>query len=362
MEIKVNLAERSYPIYLVHDALSSFPEIVKQRFGNAKMALVTNTTIADLYKGTIAAWQKELGFFQCVIEDGEQFKTMGTWETVVDFLICNGMDRKSVVCALGGGVVGDIVGFAASAVLRGISFVQIPTTLLAMVDSSVGGKTGINHALGKNLVGAFHQPSFVYLDTKFLDTLPRREFIAGYGELFKYAFIGGREMFDFVNKSGEAMLSGKKDVLLEGIRRSVEIKARVVEADEREESGLRATLNFGHTFAHTLERYYRYDHILHGEAVIFGIKCACILGMQLNTIPEECHKEYDDILKNCPPMEFPQSVSRPDAETLYTGMFTDKKTIGGKLNFIVPNVPGTSMLSRDIPKEAVCTAMTKVLG
>jgi len=362
MEIKVNLAKRSYPIHLVHDEFKAFPSMVKQRFDNTTIALVTNTTIADLYRKVIAQWQEEMGFYLLVIQDGEQFKSVDTWNSVIDFLIRSGLDRKSVVCALGGGVIGDLVGFAASAVLRGISFVQIPTTLLAMVDSSVGGKTGVNHALGKNLIGAFHQPSFVYLDSKFLDTLPDREFVAGYGELFKYAFIGGRGMFDFVNKNNDGMLTKQKDVLLEGIRRSVEIKARVVEADEREENGLRAMLNFGHTFGHALERFYRYEHVLHGEAVIFGIKCACNLGMRLHTIPQEFRREYDGILAKCPTINLPQTIQRPNAEILYKAMFTDKKTIGGKLHFVVPTVPGESVLRRDIPQEPVWAAITENVG
>jgi 3-dehydroquinate synthase len=267
-----------------------------------------------------------------------------------------------VVCALGGGVVGDITGFAASAFLRGVSYVQIPTTLLAMVDSSVGGKTGVNHTLGKNLIGAFHQPSFVWLDTAFLDTLPTREFMAGYAELFKYAFIGGQDMFDFVSQQHDAMIAKNKNTLLEGIKRSVAIKARIVEADEHEVTGLRAQLNFGHTFAHAIERFYNYEHVLHGEAVLFGIRCACDLGTRLATIHSDAAPSYRALLEKCPEVALPEGAApRPDAESLYNAMFTDKKMVGGKLAFVLPTKPGNAKLFRDVPKDVVCATMKSIL-
>jgi 3-dehydroquinate synthase len=362
MEITVNLGNRSYPILLEHDAYKAFPALLKKRFPQSRFAIVTNTTLAIMYKEVLTAWEKELSLVKFVLPDGEQYKNVETWNSVVDFLIKSGLDRKSVVCAFGGGVVGDIVGFAASAFLRGVSFVQVPTTLLAMVDSSVGGKTGVNHSLGKNLIGAFHQPSLVWLDTAFLSTLPDREFIAGYAELFKYAFIGGEEMFDFVNNRHDAMVKKDLPALLEGIRRSLEIKARIVEADEREERGTRAFLNFGHTFAHAIERFYNFDRVLHGEAVLFGLHCACDLGRRTGTIPAPFSGRYKEIMLKCPDVALPEAVVRPDAETLYKAMFTDKKMAGGKLAFVLPTTPGNSILSLDVPKQAVCETLQSVLG
>jgi 3-dehydroquinate synthase len=361
MEITVNLGDRSYPIILKHGAPSEFPVALRKRFPQSRIALVTNTTIAIAYKDALAAWEKELSMVKFVLPDGEQYKNVETWNSVVDFLVRSGLDRKSVVCAFGGGVVGDVVGFAASSFLRGVSFVQIPTTLLAMVDSSVGGKTGINHSLGKNLIGAFHQPSLVWLDTAFLDTLPQREFLAGYAELFKYAFIGGTDMFDFVSTKHDAMIAKNRDALLEGIQRSVAIKARIVEADEREERGTRAFLNFGHTFAHAVERFYNFERVLHGEAVLFGLRCACDLGARVGSIPSSFSSRYSEIMGKCPGAVLPKS-STPDAEGLYKAMFTDKKMVGGKLTFVLPTTPGSCILSLDVPKDAVCATLESILG
>jgi 3-dehydroquinate synthase len=363
MEITVNLGDRSYPIILKQGALNQFPAALRKRFPQSRIALVTNTTIAIAYKDVLAEWEKELSLVKFVLPDGEQYKNVETWNSVVDFLIKSGLDRKSVVCAFGGGVVGDIVGFAASAFLRGVSFVQIPTTLLAMVDSSVGGKTGVNHTLGKNLIGAFHQPSFVWLDTSFLDTLHQREFLAGYAELFKYAFIGGTEMFDFVSTRHEEMIAKNKDALLAGIERSVAIKARIVEADEREERGTRAFLNFGHTFAHAIERYYGFEHVLHGEAVLFGLRCACDLGKRVGSIPASFSGRYSEIMGKCPRVALPKGQTPdPDAEGLYEAMFTDKKMKDGKLAFVLPTTPGSCILSMDVTKNAVCATLESILG
>jgi 3-dehydroquinate synthase len=360
MEIPVNLGPRSYPVVLRNNNHADFPGELTTRFAFNKFAIVTNATIATLYKDVISLWEKALNCSTFIIPDGEKYKTIETWNNVVDFLLQSGLDRKSVVCALGGGVVGDITGFAASACLRGIACVQIPTTLLSMVDSSVGGKTGVDHPLGKNLIGAFHQPSLVWLDTAFLDTLPHREFIAGYAELYKYAFIGGKEMFDFVLTNHNAMISKNTTQLLEGIQRSVQIKAAVVEKDELETLGLRAFLNFGHTFAHALERVFNFQSVLHGEAVLFGIKCSCKLGVRLGTIPMNQQAAYATILSKCPHVPLPEKPAIR-AEALYEAMFTDKKTIGGEITFVVPATMGTSVLRNDVSREIVVGVVDEVL-
>lgn len=358
-KLMVNLGDRSYPIYLGADISGEFASRCRDLYPKTPFALVTNSTLAELYKSTIEQWEKQLDITVILISDGEKYKTLSTWESVLSVMLTAKLDRKTVVCAFGGGVVGDITGFAAACYLRGVKYVQVPTTLLAMVDSSVGGKTGVNHLMGKNLIGAFHQPSLVWVDTNFLDTLPQREFIAGYAELFKYAFIGGRDMFQFVASGHDRMVGGDRAHLAAGIQKSIAIKARVVERDEKEESGGRAVLNFGHTFAHAIERFYNFEGVIHGEAVAIGIDCACDLGLRIGSVPQDKRAEYDDILKKLPRVKLPSS---PDIQALYEGMFSDKKTFGGKINFIVPTTPGNAAIKGDIAREAILETFRAVLG
>ncbi|MFP4681662.1 MAG: 3-dehydroquinate synthase [Chitinispirillaceae bacterium] len=357
MEITVNLDTRSYPVIVDRKCMSSLPSYLKKRFPARQCAVVTNTTIQNIYSSYIANLREELGCRVHVIPDGEKYKTIETWSGILDFLISNRLDRTSYIIALGGGVVGDISGFAAACFLRGVEFVQVPTTLLAMVDSSVGGKTAVDHPRGKNLIGAFHQPSLVWIDTEFLQTLPRREFVAGYAECFKTAFIGGREMFSFIMKNKERILSAEPDVLLECIKRSIEIKARVVEQDEKE-SGKRALLNFGHTFGHALEHYYGFEGILHGEGVLWGIRCAVELGKKAGTIPEGDRSVYDDIMEGLP---LPSLPGKPDIERIYSAMFSDKKVAGGKLRFVVPTIAGSCEVKGDIGEEKIREVLKSVL-
>ena len=359
--ITVALGRRSYPVYLGSEVSKRFPEVFKDLFPGSRCALVTNTCLSDIKKETIEQWERELSFVTVTIPDGDedQTKTLSTWESVLDSLLSSRLDRSAVVIAFGGGVVGDIVGFAAACYLRGVRYVQIPTTLLAMVDSSVGGKTGVNHPSGKNLIGAFHQPSLVWVDTVFLDSLPPRQFMAGYAELFKYAFIGGPDMFSFVMDNHDAMTAKRKDALVEGIRRSLAIKAAVVHQDEREESGARAMLNFGHTFAHSLERYFGFSGILHGEAVLWGMACACDLGLRVGTIAAPDKDVYEAIIKKLPYVELP---SKPTIEDLYEGMFSDKKTAQGALRFVLPTRPGLSILKNDVSRRDVLKTLEKVFN
>jgi 3-dehydroquinate synthase len=357
--ISVQLGSRSYPICLGSELSERFPAYVKEMFPGRRLALITNTTLAALYKETLERWEKELSFFKVVIPDGEKYKTVSTWESVLDSLLSIRLDRTAVIIAFGGGVVGDIAGFAAACYLRGVTCVQVPTTLLAMVDSSVGGKTGVNHRSGKNLIGAFHQPSLVWVDTAFLNTLPSREFIAGYAELFKYAFIGGPDMFSFVRSHHAAMMTKKNEILVAGIRRGIVIKARVVGEDEREETGARAALNFGHTFAHSLERFFHFSGIMHGEAVLWGMACACDLGLRVGTIAEGDKDAYAAILKKLPRVDLP---SKPDIDTLYKGMFSDKKVTQGALRFILPSRPGLAVLKGDISRQDVLDTLNEVFS
>lgn len=357
MEFTVQLGTRSYPIILDRDISSSLPEILKKEFQKSRFALVTNTTIASLYSNLIESWKQDMDLKVHEMPDGEEYKTIDSWKGILDFLIQSKFERSSILIALGGGVVGDVAGFAASAFLRGIPFVQVPTTLLAMVDSSVGGKTAVDHPDGKNLIGAFYQPTRVFVDTSFIDTLPRREFVSGYAELFKYGFIGGRSMFNFVNNNNEKMLLKDQAILLDGIKMSIDIKAQVVTQDEYETKGLRALLNFGHTFAHSLERFYNFSGILHGEAVFWGMKCACELGKRIGTISSDDTSAYDIQIERMP---LPQLPSVPDPDTLYSMMFSDKKVESGKIKFIVPAALGTSIVKSDISSDDVLETLKTV--
>jgi 3-dehydroquinate synthase len=357
MEITVSLGKRSYPVFI--NDKRPLPGLCKELFPSRPFACVTNTTIAGLYKNRLAQWNDELGPVMHIIEDGEQHKNIDTWQNILDTLLNSSLDRRAVIIAFGGGVVGDIAGFAAAAFLRGVDYVQVPTTLLAMVDSSVGGKTAVDHQSGKNRIGAFHQPRMVYIDTAFLDTLEKREFIAGYAEVFKYAFIGGSDMFSFIDKNHEKILSKDSKLLLEAIERSIRIKAGIVSEDETEVSGRRSLLNFGHTFAHALETYYNYEKLLHGEAVWWGMGCACDLGKRAGTIPQQSQGACDSLCAKLLPMQLP---SKPSAEKLYAGMFTDKKVQGGKIRFVLPAAPGESVLRDDIGESDVLATLEAMIN
>lgn len=357
MNITVNLKERSYDINIEHGLRFRFANLVKSAFPNTSFAIVTNSTIAELYKELINSWSSEIDCPIHAVPDGEVYKTIETWNGILDFLLDSGLDRSSKIIALGGGVVGDMTGFAAATFLRGAGFIQVPTTLLAMVDSSVGGKTGVDHATGKNLIGAFHQPELVIIDTGFLDTLSNRDFLSGYAELFKYALIGGRDMFDFVYANHDAMVAKERDKLLEGIYRSVSIKARVVEQDEHETSGLRALLNFGHTFAHSIEKYFNFESVMHGEAVLWGIHCAYEMGKLTGTVSSGDYSLFENLLSRMPLPKLPQKV---DHGKILAFMYKDKKVLSGKLRFVLPADPGFSKVSTDISEKQVLATLERV--
>jgi 3-dehydroquinate synthase len=358
MELTVSLGPRSYPIYLDSGTANAFPATLKARFPKSKFGLVTNATIHDLYKTLIERWTAELGLTVQVMPDGERYKTIETWSAIFDTFLNAKFERSSVLIALGGGVAGDVTGFAAATMLRGINFVQVPTTLLAMVDSSVGGKTAVDHAAGKNLIGAFYQPRLVFIDTAFLSTLPEREYLSGYAELFKYAFIGGPDMFDFILSHHDALLRHEAAALLEGIKRSIEIKASVVSRDEHETSGERMQLNFGHTFAHALEKYFGFENLLHGEAVWWGMACAIELGKLLKLIPNADLSGYDSLSHK---LQKPELPSIPSINDLYSAMFFDKKVSGGQIKFVLPAEKGKSVVKTEIPEDTVKEAVQRGL-
>ncbi len=281
--ISVGLEDRSYDIHIGSDILSTLGTLCRKIPLKGRAAVITNTTIAPLYLSQIKTALESSGYEVTAIElpDGEEFKNSKTLDLIYDGLISAGLDRNAFIVALGGGVVGDMAGFAAATFMRGIPFVQVPTTLLAQVDSSVGGKTGINHSLGKNLIGAFYQPKLVLVDIETIKTLPEREYLCGLAETLKYGAALDREFFNFISAHVCALKGRDKAALQHIIATSCSIKAAVVEQDERE-SGLRAVLNYGHTLGHAVETLAGYGSIKHGEAVAIGMaqiaKLSCLRG------------------------------------------------------------------------------------
>ena len=310
-----------------------------------KVAIVTNPKVAGLHLKTLLSALKCDEYFIVTIPDGEEYKNLTVAQEILEQLFTSRLDRASTLIAFGGGVVSDITGFCASIYERGIDFINIPTTLLAQVDASVGGKTGVNNKFGKNLIGSFNQPRAVYCETKFLRTLPPREFAAGVAEALKMAVTFDARMF---NELENADLKDEKN-LTALVARSVEIKARVVEADEKEK-GLRAVLNYGHTFAHVIENQTNYKSFLHGEAVAIGMNMANRLAVNLGLLSElDAERVKKILIKN----NLPVSYKISDEEAFYDAFSLDKKSQNGKINFILPRGIGDAEIKSDVPREEV---------
>ncbi|XWS29180.1 hypothetical protein CRYUN_Cryun24cG0006400 [Craigia yunnanensis] len=296
--VEVHLGNRSYPIYIGSGLLDQ-PELLQKHVHGKKVLAVTNTTIAPLYLDKVVdaltKGNPNVSVENVILPDGEKYKNMDTLMKVFDKAIESRLDRRCTFVALGGGVIGDMCGFAAASFLRGVNFIQIPTTVMAQVDSSVGGKTGINHPLGKNLIGAFYQPQCVLVDTDTLYTLPDRELASGLAEVIKYGLIRDAEFFEWQEKNMEKLMARDPNVLAYAIKRSCENKAEVVSLDEKE-SGLRATLNLGHTFGHAIETGFGYGQWLHGEAVAAGTVMAVDMSYRLGWIDSSIVKRVNDIL------------------------------------------------------------------
>ena len=361
--ITVDLAstpsERSYPIHIGNGILSH-SEIILDHLPRKRAAIVTNTTVAPLYMERLRNALEGQGVVTVpiVLPDGEAHKNWQTLNFIFDALLRHRCERSTPIIALGGGVVGDLAGFAAATYLRGVPFIQIPTTLLAQVDSSVGGKTGINHPLGKNMIGAFYQPRVVLADSATLDTLPERELRAGIAEIIKYGLIRDLDFLEWLERNMAKLLIRDADVLVEAIRRSCVNKAEVVQADERE-SGVRALLNLGHTFGHAIENAMGYGVWLHGEAVAAGTVLAAELSKRMGMIGEA---EVERIRKIY--AQAGLSAIAPDLgpEKYLRLMGLDKKVEGGNMRFILLRHIGEAVLHSDVPAEILtetlmeCTA------
>ena len=295
--VRVNLAQRSYPIYINHSIFTQ-KELWQKLIVGSQVCIVTNETIAPLYLLQLASVFPEVQCDTIILPDGEAHKNLEQWQKILNALVKFQHKRNTTLIALGGGVIGDITGFSAACYQRGVNFIQVPTTLLAQVDASFGGKTGINYLHQKNLIGAFYQPKAVVIDTVFLSTLPEREFRAGLAEVIKCALIHDKDFFDYLCENVEKILTRSADVLAYIIETSVKIKIDFVEQDERDETGKRALLNFGHTFGHALESVMNYT-LLHGEAVAWGMRQACHLSQRLGHLSQAEVSQVEELLEQC---------------------------------------------------------------
>lgn len=356
--VTVSLGERSYPIRLGVGLIEKDLDLLPLRDKSA-VAIVTDSNVAPLYAARLSdALEKHFGRgpVLCVMPAGEQNKRMDQIEWLCGEFLRAGMDRSSAVVALGGGVVGDMAGFAASVFMRGIPYVQVPTTVLAQVDSSVGGKTGVNHPLGKNTIGAFHQPSAVLIDLDTLLSLPDRELKAGLAEIVKTGVIADQKLFDYVGENAPRLLRKELDALEWPILRSCEIKAAVVASDEREQ-GDRANLNYGHTFGHAIEAVTGYGRFLHGEAVALGMQAAAHMAAELGMVNEAMVACQRACLEACGlPVKWPEL---PLDETMDM-MKHDKKWRAGKMLFILPDRLGHVVRRSDVPEELIRAGLESI--
>ncbi|NJN46662.1 MAG: 3-dehydroquinate synthase [Candidatus Competibacteraceae bacterium] len=345
--LSVNLGERSYPIYIGAGLLGR-PELLRPHIPGRQVLLVSNETVAPLYLEKAQTALSELQWDTVILPDGEQYKTLDVLGRIFDQLLRQRFERGCTLIALGGGVIGDMVGFAAACYQRGVHFIQIPTTLLAQVDSSVGGKTGVNHPLGKNMIGAFHQPRCVLADTDSLNTLPDRELSAGLAEVIKYGLIGDLPFLEWLEQSMEALVARNPDALTHAILQSCRNKAQIVAADERE-SGIRALLNLGHTFGHAIETGLGYGAWLHGEAVAVGMCLAADLSARLGWLSVEQVARIIKLVQRAGlPVHSPAALSE---EGFLRLMAMDKKVQGGRLHLILLKELGQGIVVDDIDPE-----------
>ena len=351
-KIRVELGERSYDIAIGSNILDGIGDKLTSFGLSPKVAIISNPTVFALYGERVSRSIRKAGFdvITVIIPDGEEYKDLLWLQHIYDDLLKHRLDRSSALIALGGGVIGDITGFAASTYMRGISCIQVPTTLLAQVDSSVGGKTGVNHKLGKNMIGTFWQPGLVWLDVETLKTLPKRELLAGLAEVIKYGVIYDGELFDFLEMNKEKILHLDNQALTHIIKRSCEIKADVVSKDERE-SGLRAILNYGHTIGHAIETVTGYTRFIHGEAVAIGMHLEARLAQLLNFIDKDQVARIKALINSYGlPSEMPEEI---DIDSILSSMQLDKKTIAGKLKFILPEKIGSVKIEKGVTQDSI---------
>ncbi len=341
--VEVDLGAASYPIYIGSGLLKN--DFCQQHIVGNSCMLISNTTVAPHYAEVLSQQIKIDKTGECLLEDSEQYKNLESLEKIITSLLEQHFDRNTTLIALGGGVVGDICGFAAASFQRGVNFIQVPTTLLAMVDSSVGGKTAVNHALGKNMIGAFHQPQCVVIDIDTLQTLEEREYRAGLAEVIKYGLIIDAEFFDWLQQNIQLLMQRDSEALIYAIERSCAIKADVVSQDEKEQ-GIRALLNLGHTFGHAIETGLGYGEWLHGEAISTGMILAARLSEMLGLLSKTDVKRTTDIFKQTGlPTHIPNAMT---ADRFTELMAVDKKVKDGVLRLILMESIGKAVIKDDV--------------
>jgi 3-dehydroquinate synthase len=355
--LKVGLGDRSYPI-AIGEGLLSQARLLRRFVSARDVLIVSNTIVAPLYMASLTSALAPRHIVEAILPDGEQHKTLGTASRVIDVLVANRFGRDACIVALGGGVVGDIAGFVAACYQRGIDFIQVPTTLLAQVDSSVGGKTGVNHAGGKNLIGAFHQPRAVITDTSTLRSLPDRELRAGLAEVIKYGLICDAKFFAWLERHVDALLARKPRPLAAAIRRCCEIKASIVRRDEREQ-GERALLNLGHTFGHAIEAATGYGPWLHGEAVGAGLAMAATMSRQAGLLDTRSVARVAALLERAGLRTSAPEVSGDQARAL---MRIDKKVKAGQIRFVLLKRIGASLVTAKYPQRALEATLAQHFG
>ena len=350
--VKVDLEDRSYEILIGENLAGSIEDFFSgSKFSKRSLVIVDSNT---------RRFFTDHDGFECYeIPAGETSKSLKIAEEIYTRAIELKLDRKSPIIALGGGVVGDLAGFIASTYLRGVPFIQIPTTLLAQVDSSVGGKVAVNHRLGKNLIGSFYQPQAVFIDLNYLKTLPDREIRAGFSEIIKYGIIYDSKFFDLLDENSDRLLNLDSELMEKVIARSCEIKAEVVSQDERE-SDLRRILNFGHTIAHAVEEETHYEKFVHGEGVAIGMIAAARISKNLGLIDQSTADRIEKLIRD---FQLPTSTENScDPDKIYNALFRDKKTIGGKINWVLVNQKiGNVFIDNEVPESVVRSAIESII-
>ena len=364
-KVHVSLGERSYDVIIGPGLMGRAGELISPLLPRPRVVVVSDETVAALHLETLRAGLAASGIAMeaMTLPAGEATKSWESLTRTCDWLLDQKVERRDIVVALGGGVIGDLVGFAAAVLRRGVRFVQIPTSLLAQVDSSVGGKTGINVRQGKNLIGAFHQPALVLADTDVLSTLAERDFLAGYGEVVKYGLLGDAAFFDWLDENGPALKSGDMAARIAAVTKSVQMKADIVARDETEQ-GDRALLNLGHTFCHALEAATGYSNrLLHGEGVAIGCALAFELSARLGLCSQEEPSRVREHLKRMGMKtdlaDIPGDL--PDADALIELMAQDKKVLDGKLRFILARGIGQAFVTSDVPRDALADVLQAAL-
>ena len=358
-KVHVELGASSYDIFLGHGLLPDLAAFVGERGFSAKALVISDTNVGKLYGAALLEKLREAGLSPelHLVPAGEPAKSLAVAEEIFTRAIETGLDRRSPIFALGGGVVGDLAGFVAASYMRGVPFVQLPTSLLAQVDSSVGGKVAVNHRLGKNLIGAFYQPEAVFADFAAFATLPAREIRTGLGEVIKYGIIADAALFTWLGENADDVLRLSPEAALHMVARSCEIKADVVSQDEKE-SGLRRILNFGHTIAHAIEKETGYSRYNHGEAVAIGSLGAAYISRSLGMIDETTVSRVRELTEQ---LGLPLAAEGCTVDALYAAIFHDKKTVGGKVNWVLMEDIGKVVVRSDVPEDIVREAMERCL-